>query len=83
MYLSLWVCLLFDSNYRVHFNFVISLDNNEQCAGAIDTAMRSCSCSSQVGIAVGVIVVVVCLVVMVITVIVVLCWWRYVILLIC
>ena len=40
--------------------------------------MRS-SCSSEVGIAVGVIIVVECLVVMVITVIVVLCWWRQVI----
>ena len=56
---------------------MLSLDDNEeQGAGAIDTAMRSCSCSSQVGITVGVIIVVECLVVMVITVIVVLCWWR-------
>ena len=72
MYLSLWVCLLFDSNYnnnyRVHFSSVISLDDNEECTCA--------SCSREVGIAVGATIVVVCLVVMVITVIVVLSWWR-------
>ena len=42
----------------------------------MDTAMRSRSCTSEVGIAVGAVIVVVCLVVIVITVIVVLCLWR-------
>ena len=78
MYLSLWVCLLFDNNYnnnyRVHFSSVISLGDNEECAGATDTTIQS-SCSREIGIAVGASIVVVCLVVLVITVIVVLCWW--------
>ena len=62
--------------YCCHLSSMLSLGNNEeQGTGAIDTTMLS-SCSSQIGITVGVIVVVVCLVVMVITVTVLLCLWR-------
>ena len=55
---------------------MISLDNSEQCAAAMDTAMRSCSCTNEIGITVGVVIAVVFLVVIVITVIAVLCLWR-------
>ena len=48
----------------------LNLDNNEQCAAAVNTAMH------EIGIGVGVMVVVLCLVAIVITVIVVLCLWR-------
>ena len=41
-----------------------------------DIAMRSYSCSSEVGIAVGAVITVVCLIAMVITIIVVLGLWR-------
>ena len=44
---------------------------------SVDTAMRSHSCTSEVGNAVGVVVLVLCLVAIAITVIVVvLCLWR-------
>ena len=59
----------------IGLNFLILIADN--VGAAIDTAMRSCSCASEVGIAVGAVIVAVCLVVIVIIVIVVLCLWRY------
>ena len=55
---------------------ILSLDNTEQCAAAVDTAIRSCSYTSEIGITVGVVTSVVFLVVIVITVIAVRCLWR-------
>ena len=46
--------------------------------GTADTAMHSCSCTSEIGITVGAVIVVVCLIAIVITVIVVLCLRRYI-----
>ena len=49
-------------------------DNSQQpCAGS---AKMQRSCSSEVGIAIGVIIAAECMVVMVITISVVLCLWR-------
>ena len=55
---------------------IFSLDNSELCAPIMDTAMRSCSCTNEIGIAVGAVIVVECVIVIVITVIVVLYLWR-------
>ena len=53
----------------------MSMHSIEQTA-AMDTAMLSRSCISEVGVAVGVIIVAGCVIVTVITVIVVLCLWK-------
>ena len=49
-------------------------DNSQQLSAGC--AEMQCSCSSEVGTAIGVIILAECLVVMVITIIVVLCLWR-------
>ena len=54
------------------FCFPIEIDN----AGTADTAIRSRSCTSEIGVSVGAVIVVVCLVAIVITVVVVLCLRR-------
>ena len=56
--------------------YLLLEDSDEQCAAAMDTAMLSHSCTSEVGAAVGVMIVVVCLVAIVITIIVLLCLRR-------
>ena len=58
--------------YTMVMGFLCSLDNT----GTADTAMRSRSCTSEIGISVGAVIVVVCLVAIVITIIVVLCLRR-------
>ena len=77
MYSSLWVsikvtqwrdcCWLYTMSW-----FLPCLDD----VGTADTAMRSCSCTTEIGITVGAVIVVVCLIAIVITVIVVLCLRR-------
>ena len=62
----------------IHFVLIQLLhflsDNSQQlCAGS---AEMQHSCSSEIGITIGVIIVAECLVVMVITISVVLCLWR-------
>ena len=62
----------------IHFMLIQLLhflsDNSQRlCTGSVE---MQCSCSSEIGIAIGVIIAAVCLVVMVITISVVLCLWR-------
>ena len=62
----------------IHFVLIQLLhflsDNSQQLNA--ECAEMQCSCSSEIGIAIGVIIVAECLVVMVITISVVLCLWR-------
>ena len=74
--LSTYLLLRVSNTNHCYFQCQIFLDNSEQCAAAVDTTIRSSSCASEVGIAVGAVIVVICLIVIVAIVIVVLCLWR-------
>ena len=62
------------AGYTKYHGFLCYLDDVH--VGTADTAMRSCSCTTEIGISIGAVIVVVCLVAIVITVIVVLCLKR-------
>ena len=60
----------------VNLMHILSDNSHQLSAGCAGCAEMQCSCSSEVGTAIGVIILAECLVVMVITIIVVLCLWR-------